>query len=53
MTSSRKDSRYYKFKNILGKSLVYLGLVLYAIWILMPFAIVLITSFKSNAETLA
>lgn len=46
-----KNTINYKIKNITSKSLVYLGLVIYAIFILMPFAIVLITSFKTNAET--
>lgn len=46
----RKDSKYYATKNFIGKVLVYSGLVLYAIWILLPFAIVLITSFKTNVD---
>ena len=46
----KKDSKYYKFKNILGKVLVYLGLSIYAIWILAPFIIVLITSFTPDID---
>ena len=45
-----KDSNFYKFKNTTGKVLIYLGLILYSIWILLPFSIVLITSFKSAFE---
>lgn len=46
----KKDSRYYKFKNILGKVLVYLGLSVYALWILAPFIIVLITSLTPDID---
>ena len=46
----RKDSKYYATKNLIGKILIYGGLILYAIWILLPFAIVLITSFKTNVD---
>lgn len=45
-----KDSKYYKFKNITGKTLIYVGLIVYAIWILLPFSIVLTTSFKHWLE---
>ena len=45
-----KDSKYYATKNRIGKILVYSGLILYALWILLPFAIVLITSFKTNRD---
>ena len=45
-----KDSNFYKFKNTTGKVLIYLGLILYSIWILLPFSIVLVTSFKSAFE---
>ena len=37
-------------KNIVSKVLVYIGLVLFALWILLPFSLVLITSFKSVIE---
>lgn len=47
---SVKNSSWYKFKNILGKVLIYAGLALYALWILMPFAIVFLTSFKPDSE---
>ena len=40
----KKDSKFYRFKNVMGKVLVYLGLCLYGLWILLPFIIVLITS---------
>lgn len=40
-----------KFKTILGKVFVYLGLTIYAIWILAPFIIIFFTSFKTWQET--
>ena len=39
-----------KFKTILGKIFVYLGLIVYAIWILAPMLIILFTSFKTISE---
>ena len=39
-------------KTILRKSLIYLGLILYAIFVLFPFAIMLISSFKYKEETI-
>lgn len=39
-----------KFKTILGKTFVYLGLIVYAIWILAPMLIILFTSFKTISE---
>lgn len=40
-----------KFKTIIGKIFVYLGLTIYAIWILAPMLIILFTSFKTWQET--
>lgn len=39
-----------KGKTILGKIFVYLGLTIYAIWILAPMLIILFTSFKTISE---
>lgn len=39
-----------KTKRIVGKVLIYLALVIFAIWILAPFSIVIITSFKTWQE---
>ena len=40
-----------KFKTILGKIFVYIGLIVYAIWILAPMLIIFFTSFKTWQET--
>ena len=40
-----------KFKTILGKTFVYIGLIIYAIWILAPMLIIFFTSFKTWQET--
>ncbi len=47
------NSNKYKAKAFIGKFLVYFGLVLYAAFILIPFSIVIITSFKSWQETVS
>lgn len=39
-----------KAKRIVGKVFIYLALVIFAIWILAPFSIVIITSFKTWQE---
>ena len=39
-----------KAKRIIGKVFIYLALVIFAIWILAPFSIVIITSFKTWQE---
>lgn len=39
-----------KTKRIVGKVLIYLALVIFAIWILAPFSIVIMTSFKTWQE---
>lgn len=44
---------YYKVKYFLGKFFVYFTLVLYAAIILLPFTIVIITSFKTWQETVS
>lgn len=40
-----------KFKKFLGKFFVYLGLSVYALWIVVPFIIIFLTSFKTWQET--
>ena len=40
-----------KFKKTLGKIFVYLGLSIYALWIVVPFIIIFLTSFKTWQET--
>ena len=42
--------RRAKAKRIVGKVFIYLALVIFAIWILAPFSIVIITSFKTWQE---
>lgn len=37
-------------KSIVAKTAIYLGLILFALWILIPFYIVVITSFKTRIE---
>lgn len=37
-------------KRIIGKTAIYLGLILFALWVLVPFYIVFITSFKTRVE---
>lgn len=37
-------------KSIVAKTFIYLGLILFALWILIPFYIVVITSFKTRIE---
>ena len=39
-------------KAILRKSLIYLGLIIYALFVLVPFAIMIISSFKHKEETI-
>ena len=39
-----------KTKRVVGKVLIYLALVIFAIWILAPFSIVIMTSFKTWQE---
>lgn len=39
-------------KELLRKSIIYFGLVLFALFVLFPFAIMLISSFKHKAETI-
>lgn len=39
-----------KINRVVGKVLIYLGLVLFALWILVPFGIVLLTSFKTQED---
>ncbi len=43
-------SRKSSVKRIIGKTLIYLVLVIFALWILAPFSIVVITSFKTWKE---
>ena len=37
-------------KNLIAKALVYLALILFALWVLLPFSLVLLTSFKGIVE---
>lgn len=41
-----------KVKNVIAKALIYLVLIIYALWILVPFAIVIFTSFKSPTDAM-
>ena len=37
-------------KRFIGGVLVYVGLILFALWVLVPFSLVLLTSFKGIIE---
>lgn len=47
---NNKNEQLTKAKQITGKVLIYIVLVLFALWILVPFSIVIVTSFKSVRE---
>jgi len=47
---SKDKKRSGKVNRIIGKVLIYLVLVLFALWILVPFSIVIFTSFKTADE---
>ncbi len=51
MTNKKKDELlFFKIKRIVGSILVYAALILFALWILVPFSLVIITSFKTIKE---
>ncbi len=51
MTNKKKDELlFFKLKRIVGSILVYAALILFALWILVPFSLVIITSFKTIKE---
>lgn len=52
LNSSGKLSRASKVRRIISKICIYLALIIFAIWILAPFSIVLMTSFKSWFESI-
>ncbi len=47
---NNKKAHITKAKQITGKVLIYIVLILFALWILVPFSIVIITSFKTVRE---
>ena len=49
--AKKKKNRNARIKRIVSKVLIYLVLILFALWILAPFSIVLTTSFKPEAES--
>ena len=48
MTKARNKS--FNLKRFIGGVLVYAGLILFALWVLVPFSLVLLTSFKGIVE---
>lgn len=48
--AKKKKNRNARIKRIVSKVIIYVVLVLFALWILAPFSIVLTTSFKTQAE---
>jgi multiple sugar transport system permease protein len=48
MTKVRKQS--HNPKSIIGTAFVYLGLIIFALWVLLPFSLVFLTSFKEIVE---
>lgn len=48
--AKKKKNRNARIKRIVSKVLIYLVLILFALWILAPFSIVITTSFKTKAE---
>ena len=48
MIKPKKKS--FNLKSFIGIALVYVGLVIFALWVLLPFSLVLITSFKTAVE---
>ncbi len=52
LNNSNKLSRASKVRRIISKICIYLALIIFAIWILAPFSIVLMTSFKSWLEAI-
>ncbi len=45
-----KKQKNAKVNRVIGKTLIYLALVIFAMWILIPFLVVLVTSFKTDYE---
>lgn len=52
LNNSGKLSRASKVRRVISKICIYLALIIFAIWILAPFSIVLMTSFKSWLEAI-
>ncbi len=50
MTDQRNNLLLIKAKRRFGTALVYLSLILFALWILAPFSLVIVTSFKTIKE---
>lgn len=48
MTKANKKG--FNLKRFIGSALVYAGLILFALWVLVPFSLVLLTSFKGIIE---
>ncbi len=46
----KAQSKNYKLRRTLGTALVYAALIGYALWVLLPFSLVLMTSFKGVIE---
>ena len=49
--NKKKKGRKERAKRIISKILIYLVLVIFALWILAPFSIVITTSFKTDGES--
>lgn len=48
--TTSKEVRITKTKQIIGKVAIYLALIIFALWILVPFSIIITTSFKTWFE---
>ena len=51
LAQAAKRKKQYSAGAIVGKVFVYLALIIFALWILVPFYIILVTSFKLPEET--
>ena len=49
--SKEKKNRNARIKRVVSQVLIYVVLIIFALWILAPFSIVITTSFKSNGES--
>lgn len=50
MTNVKNRKKKFNLKSFIGTALVYAVLILFALWVLLPFSLVLSTSFKSQLE---
>ncbi len=48
--TNKNELMWVKAKRLAGSALVYLALILFALWILLPFSLVVVTAFKTAQE---